>query len=372
LFTRYTMVSASVSIIPEFQEKIELMGLEDYFDSVGNEITNKRTGSKIIFKGLHTSSGSQTAAIKSIHGITIFVLDEAEEMPDKATFDKIDFSVRVKGVQNMVVLVYNSPAKSHWIYKTFYKPYGYTVPQNTITDDSVYIYTTYFDNYDNLDETFLAKAAKLRDSNKEDDKTDYNCQFLGFFADARKGQVYKDWLTIPFKSFPDLPFWYAIDFGFSNSKNAIVRVYWDADNNTVYFHQVDYQTGRKPNDISEIVKNDYGDNDGLNNVWIIGDNARPEVIGQLCDAGLNAIPCIKGKNSVSKQIKEMREIKVIYSSESYGITHETENYVYAVDKASETGLKDEPIKAYDDLMDACRYGFCTPKKLNWIQVLTDN
>jgi len=31
LFTRYTLVSASISIIPEFLEKIDLLGLDEYF-----------------------------------------------------------------------------------------------------------------------------------------------------------------------------------------------------------------------------------------------------------------------------------------------------------------------------------------------------
>ena len=48
LFTRYTMTSAEISIIPEFLEKIELFGLKEYFHITKNEIVNKTTGSKDI------------------------------------------------------------------------------------------------------------------------------------------------------------------------------------------------------------------------------------------------------------------------------------------------------------------------------------
>ena len=107
LYTRYTMVSASLSIIPEFYEKIELLGVGDDFETVGDTITNKSTGSKIIFKGIKTSTGNQTPALKSINGLTCWVIDEAEELVDETIFDKIDASIRVKNANNEVILVYN-------------------------------------------------------------------------------------------------------------------------------------------------------------------------------------------------------------------------------------------------------------------------
>ena len=83
LFTRYTMISAQTSIIPEFIEKIDMMGVAEDFRITKDEIINLTTGSSIIFKGIRTSSGNQTAALKSLNGVTTFVLDEAEELVDE-------------------------------------------------------------------------------------------------------------------------------------------------------------------------------------------------------------------------------------------------------------------------------------------------
>jgi len=116
LFTRYTLASASSSIIPEFIEKIELMGVESDFRITKDEIINLTTGSSIMFKGIKTSSGNQTASLKSLSGVTTFVLDEAEELTDEDTFAKIDFSIRSKTKQNRVMLVMNPTTKEHWIY----------------------------------------------------------------------------------------------------------------------------------------------------------------------------------------------------------------------------------------------------------------
>ena len=109
------MSSANTSIIPEFVEKIDMMGVNAHFRITKDEITNLQTGSSIIFKGIRTSSGNQTAALKSLNGITTFVVDEAEELDDESTFDKIDFSIRSLNKQNRVILILNPTTKEHWI-----------------------------------------------------------------------------------------------------------------------------------------------------------------------------------------------------------------------------------------------------------------
>lgn len=54
LYTRYTMTSASISVIPEFLEKIELDGTTKFFHTTKTDIVNKTTGSRIMFRGIKT------------------------------------------------------------------------------------------------------------------------------------------------------------------------------------------------------------------------------------------------------------------------------------------------------------------------------
>ena len=105
LFTRLTMSSADISIIPEFVAKIELMGQLDNFEITKNSIICKSTGSKMIFRGLKTSSGDQTANLKSLAGVTTWILDEAEELRDESIFDKIEMSIRDSVKQNRIILM---------------------------------------------------------------------------------------------------------------------------------------------------------------------------------------------------------------------------------------------------------------------------
>lgn len=162
LFTRYTMTSASTSIIPEMSEKIEILGLDNDFTINRTEIINNRTGNVIYFRGLKTGSGNQTAALKSLNGITTWILDEAEEMPDEKLFDKIDLSVRSKEAQNRVIMVLNPATKAHWIYNRFFAKRGLYGGENTTVEDTTYIHTTYLDNIHNLDETFVANIERMK------------------------------------------------------------------------------------------------------------------------------------------------------------------------------------------------------------------
>jgi len=120
LFTRYTLTSAHISIIPEFLEKIELLNLQSQFKITQSEIISNNGGS-ILFKGIKASSGIQTANLKSLNGVNVWILDEAEELHDEKVFDKIDLSIRDKDTQNIVILILNPTLKEHWIYTRFFE-----------------------------------------------------------------------------------------------------------------------------------------------------------------------------------------------------------------------------------------------------------
>ena len=59
LFTRYTLTSAYISIIPEFIDKLEQFGSIEHFHITKDEILNKKTGSKIIFRGIRLQAATK-------------------------------------------------------------------------------------------------------------------------------------------------------------------------------------------------------------------------------------------------------------------------------------------------------------------------
>lgn len=177
LFTRWTMISAEISIIPEFTDKIERYELEHVFEVQRNEIVNKLTGSKILFRGIQTSRGNQTANLKSIEGVTTWIIDEAEELTDEDTFDKINLSIRTAGLKNRVVMIMNPSFKTHFIYQRFI---------DLDRDDTLHIHTDYRINLENLSQDWINEAERIRKLNP----TRYNHLFLGDWLEDQEGLLW--------------------------------------------------------------------------------------------------------------------------------------------------------------------------------------
>ena len=338
LFTRYTMVSANVSIIPEFIEKIELLNASHCFHITKDSIINKLTGSSIIFKGINTSSGNQTASLKSLQGITTWVLDEAEELVDESIFDKIDLSIRTKGLQNKVILILNPTTKEHWIYQKFFEQEGLNGGFNGIKGQTTYIHTTYLDNIKNLDESFLINIANIK-KNRPDK---FEHQIMGGWLDKAEGVIYSNWEVGVFDD--TLPYLFGQDYGFSPDPTVLIKIAIDEKKKLIYCKEYLYSTNLNTEGIERANKEALEKETDL----IVGDNAEPRLINDLQDRGINIIPCVKGKDSIVNGIALVRDYKLIID-DSPNMIKELNNYCWNNKKAS------IPIDNYNHLLDAMRY-----------------
>jgi len=162
LFTRYTLHSASDSIIPEFEEKIALEDHGGHFYITKTDALNTVSGTQILFRGIKTASGNQTGKLKSITDLTCWVLDEAEELDDAETFRVIQQSIRKKGVQNRIILIMNPKSKGHWVYKRFFEEPKIDPAFNGEREGVCYINTNYLENLENLSDEFIAEAERCK------------------------------------------------------------------------------------------------------------------------------------------------------------------------------------------------------------------
>jgi phage terminase large subunit len=336
LFTRYTLVSAHISIIPEFIEKIELLGKEHEFLITKDEITNLVTGSKIIFKGIKTSSGQQTANLKSLAGVTTWVLDEAEELTDEDTFDKIDLSIRHKTKQNRVILILNPATKEHFIYSRFFEQRGVNEGSNLTKGDATFIHTTYEDNITNLSESFINQIESIKRNNLQK----FNHVILGGWLDKAEGVIYSNWKIGEYLQ-TDLSC-YGQDFGFSIDPTTLIQVSIDNKHKRIYAKELLFKAGLTTSDIftlnSKLV--------ALNGL-IVADSAEPRLISELKSKGLN----IKGieKPKITDRIALVQDYELIIDENSTNLIKELNNYSWH-DKKSET-----PIDNFNHLLDALGY-----------------
>ena len=336
LYTRYTMTSAELSIIPEFNEKIELLKSSDYFDVNRKEITNTITGSKIIFRGIKTSAGNQTANLKSLQGISTWVLDEAEEMVDENEFDTIDLSVRSNTQQNRIILILNPTTKEHWIYRRFFETKGVKEGFNGVIGDTCYIHTTYLDNKENLPDSFLNNIENIRLTNPNK----YKHKILGGWLDKAEGVVFTNWSFGVFN--PDgLQTSAGMDFGFSVDPDTLTEVAIDKNKRKIYVKEHLYRNGLGTTELAEIILNRVGKK------LIIADSAEPRLISDLKFKGVN-IKAVK-KGTIESGITTMQDFEIVVDLNSNNIAKELNNYVY-LDKGSKLYLDD-----FNHAIDGIRY-----------------
>lgn len=335
LFTRKTLSSAHLSVIPEFVEKIELMGASDHFDVRKTDIDNTLSGSRILFRGLQSSSGDNTANLKSIQGVTCWVLDEAEELTDEEVFDRVDLSVRHKTKQNRVVMVMNPSHKDHFIYKRFFESRGVPDTFNGTVDNVTYIHTTYLDNIEHLSDSYIQQINVMRDRRPER----YKHQILGLWRDRSEGVVFNNWRIGDFVDTGIVV--YGQDYGFSVDPTTLVKVSIDKTRKVIYAKELLYRTGMTTSDIYEVNRRHAGD------ALIIGDSAEPRLIEELRQKGNNIIGAVKGQGSVSGGIALIQDYELVVDGEN--IVKELNGYVWS-DKKSNT-----PIDASNHILDALRY-----------------
>jgi len=336
LFTRYTLRAASISIIPEFIEKLELLGVIDQFKITKDEIINTGNGSKIIFRGIKTSSGDQTANLKSLTGITTWVMDEAEELNDEDIFDKIDLSVRNKVQENRVILILNPTTKEHFIYKRWFEDRGVSAGSNITKEDTTYIHTTYLDNLDNLSESYIKQieTMKVRRPNR------YKHTIEGAWLDKAEGVIFTDWSIGEFQQVGKVV--YGQDYGFSNDPSTLVKTSIDKENKVIYIQLCFYQTKLTTSEILQLNKKFAADN------LIVGDSAEPRLITEL-SRDCNVVPAIKGQGSITFGISLLQDYDLVITEDSTELIKELNNYCW-LEKKSQT-----PVDNFNHAIDALRY-----------------
>lgn len=349
LFTRYTMTSASVSVIPEFNEKIEKEGTQEFFSVTQTDIENKVSGSIVMFRGIKTSSGNQTANLKSIQGLTTFVCDEAEEWTSEKDFDKLVLSIRQQGIQNRIIIIMNPTDVNHFIYQKYIKDthklvdYDGVKVQISTHPKVLHIHTTYLDNIDNLSQEFLDEVdeIKAKDVNKE---KKYAHNIIGRWADISEGAIFKNWDIVD-----EIPKWvkkrgFGMDFGFTKDPTAIVECALQGDD--LYIDEICYKTRMLTKDIINVLK--------PLEQRTISESQDPRLIQEIANAGISIYPVDKSGKSIIAGINKMLELNIHITSGSKNTLAEFRTYSHAKDKDGK--YLNIPAENQDDhLIDAIRY-----------------
>lgn len=337
MYTRYTMSSTDHSISKSIENRMEVLGITDSFNSITNHYVSKKGKGEIVITGQKTSSNKQTAKMKGIEDFTVFITDEGEELQDFEEWDKARKSIRGKDVQCLSIIIFNPPTKEHFIYQEFWEDMEVDEGFCGIKDNVLYIHSTYMDNYEHLAEHNKRDYDKLKASHKEyeamktkeresaspklkKDWRKFNHVVLGGFLDKGEGVIYDDWRKGEFDN--TLPFCRGMDFGFDDP-DVMVKIAVDNQKKLIYVHQELNKNGLGTSQLGDIIIQTVG-HDGM----VIGDAAQKRLINDLYRMGINIHKCKKGHGSVLRTIKAVQGFTLVVTPESRDVHKALNNYVW--------------------------------------------
>ena len=233
-----------------------------------------------------------------------------------------DFTQLNMRTESKLIFDYNPSDSASWLYE---------LP----AEDSVKIKSTYKDN------PFLPESIKAQiEDLKRTDEALYQIYALGEKA-ISKSNIYSQWSFVAHRPSKFVKYVYGIDFGY-NHPTALMRVYYC--DNDIYIEPVIYESYLTTTMLIEKLAT-------LNieqTVTILADYSRPEIIQEMNIAGYD----VQNANKVVKKgIDNLKTFGVICQDDK-AIRREYENYKW---KKIGDFITDEPVKLFDDAMDAIRY-----------------
>lgn len=233
-----------------------------------------------------------------------------------------DFQQLNMRTESKLIFDYNPSESSGWLYE---------LPE----EESILIKSTYKDN------PFLPESIKRQiEDLKRTDEALYQIYALGEKA-ISKSNIYSNWTFLQHRPAKFTQFVYGLDFGF-NHPTALIRVYWHEKD--IYIEPVIYESYLTTTDLIDRMSSLGIDK----STDILADYSRPEIIAEMQIAGYN----VNNANKVVKKgIDNVKTFGVICQDDPR-LKKEYDNYKWK--KIGDT-ITDEPVKLFDDAMDAIRY-----------------
>ena len=233
-----------------------------------------------------------------------------------------DFTQLNMRTEDKLIFDYNPSDSASWLYE---------LP----ADESIKIKSTYKDN------PFLPDSIKAQiEDLKRTDEALYQIYALGEKA-ISKSNIYSQWTFVAHRPSKFVKYVYGLDFGY-NHPSALMRVYYC--DNDIYIEPVIYESYLTTTMLIEKLATL-----GIEQtVTILADYSRPEIIQEMNIAGYD----VQNANKVVKKgIDNLKTFGVICQDDK-AIRREYENYKW---KKIGDFITDEPVKLFDDAMDAIRY-----------------
>lgn len=386
-FVRQTSTTIYSSMWQDLKDRLQeyadeggdLSHIEISDNQSGDNIArNKRTGATIKTASFQTSSGKNTAKLKSLAGASHLWVEELEEV-NQSDYLKLEESFRKEGVKIKIIRAFNPPPREHWIWKD-YDLVPVTeieliefIEQLSQEDgikelvesnrkggqplDNVYLravpkgykHIAIEGNYGINRKNLSIDAIRKYEARKWKD-FDYYCRtYLGLITSGVERAVLTGAVKITVDDWKKAEgnLLYAIDFG-DTAPNALTLNKFDEDEKKMYSLELLYKPDKEEPLLKAFERLKIS-----KQIPIIPDRAGANEIAELRRAGYNVIAVKKIHDTNMKAIKDLRQYQLYFCGEN--LWSEYLGWRYDENKTGEI-LKDEvPRKGNDHLMDGLKY-----------------
>lgn len=307
------------------------------------EITVKKTGQKILFRGL--DDPLKITSITVDVGILSWLwVEEAYQIESEDKFSTVVESIRGSVSDptffKQITLTFNPWNERHWLKRVFFD-------EETRRADTLALTTTYRCN-EWLDEIDRQRYEDLYVTNPR--RARIVCD--GEWGVA-EGLVFENTRVEEFdiqKTVQRVKETTAgMDFGFTQDPTTLICVAVDFENKRLYLYNEHYQKAMLTDDIVKMLKDK-----GMQRSYISADSAEKRLIAEIRSKGINGIvPSLKGKGSIMQGIQFMQGFEIIIHPSCEHTIEEFNTYTFKQDK--EGNWLNEPIDANNHIIDAVRY-----------------
>ena len=290
-------------------------------------------GSEIIFIGL-----DEETKLLSLNNISCIFVEEAFEVPQNIV-EQLNLRMRGAAANQQIIMAFNPISIHSWLHDFC---------ENTPPEDFLYIHSTYKDN-PFLNDAYIKSLEELYTRNPQ--KARIYCD--GEWGIDPEGLVFQNWKVEDFDAAAlssTLEHRVGSDFGFIDPSTIVDSLY-DAKNHKIYVYQEFYKRGCQ---LDEVLAAIHSMNLSKSKIYM--DSAEPRSIQFFKNNGINAVPCIKGADSVKARIAFLQNNQIIISPSCKNIIMEFENFSY--EKNRTTGeYKESYTHEYSHAIDGLGYAY---------------
>ena len=324
--------SLDQSVKQLLEDKIQKLGVGDYFTVQDAKILSKRGEGHIIFQGMQNHTAE---SIKSLEGYDWAWVEEAQSLSQRS-LDLLRPTIRQESSELWFTWNPGDPTD----------PIDMLLRSSNPPPNSTIIQVNYMDN------PWFPDV--LREEMEYDMKRDiekYRHVWLGGYVQNSEKRVFKNWKVQEFDTPSDVHLRFGADWGYAVDPTTLVRCW--IDGRKLYVDYEAYQIGCEIVNTPEL----FLTVPEAEKWPIVADSARPETISHMQKNGFpKVIPAVKGPGSVEDGIEWLKSYEIIVHPRCKHVINELTHYSWKTDKNTEAILpilEDKHNHVIDGLRYAC-------------------